>query len=120
MKEIEIFEIARAKEVKDLHKIGINPTMYRAYFRSKEAGNELIDFNEVIWNDEIEDIVNICEENGISEFTISNTMSSLIETLAEFEKYGFKMNGLTTVYAHYTDFFTGKKAIIPAIKMSLK
>lgn len=120
MKEVEIFEIAKAKEVKDLRKIGINPTMYWAYFRSKEAGNELIDFNEVIWNREVEDIVEICKENGITEFTISTTMSSLVETLAEFEKYGVKMNGLTTVYAHYIDFITRKNAIIPAIKMSLK
>ena len=43
----------------------------------------------------------------------------LIQTLAEFEKHGFRMNGLTTVNANYTDFTTGKLKVVPAIRMSL-
>ena len=45
-------------------------------------------------------------ENGITEFTISSTFSSLIPTLAEFAKHGFQMAGLTEVKANYTDFQT--------------
>ena len=56
---------------------------------------------------------------GITEFTISSTFSSLIQTLAEFEKHGFRMNGLTEVSANYTDFTTGKLKVVPAIRMSL-
>ena len=43
----------------------------------------------------------------------------MIQTLAEFEKYGFCTNGLTTVNANYTDFTTGKLRVVPAIRMSL-
>ena len=117
MKEIEVFE--KAMECKNLRELGINWAIYSAYFHSKDVGNELIDFHEVIWEKDIPEIVRICRENGIREFTISSTFSSLIETLAKFEKLGCKMFGLTQVKASYTDWQTGKKALIPAIKMIL-
>ena len=51
--------------------------------------------------------------------SIQKDISSLIQTLAEFEKHGFRMNGLTEVTANYTDFATGKLKVVPAIRMSL-
>ena len=119
MKVIESFENAKSNKRKNLREIGINPTMYWAYLNSKETGNELIDFHEVIWENDIPEIVRICRENDIREFTISSTFSSLIETLAEFEKHGVKMCGLTQVNASYTDWQTGKNMVIPALKMIL-
>lgn len=118
MKEIKVFEEAIANEIHSLKDAGINGTMFWAYRASKEVGNELIDFSEVIWDKDIEAIVKTCKENGIKEFTISSTMSGLIETLVEFEKYGIKMSGLTQVKAKYKDFITNEYAVIPAIKMS--
>ena len=119
MKEIKVFEEARAAGGKNLREAGINPTVYWAYFYSKEAGNDLIDFNEVIWDNDIPEIVRTCRENNIREFTISTTMSSLIKTLAEFEKLGCKVFGIMQVKTRYDNFLTGKKDIIPAIKMIL-
>ena len=66
---------------------------------------------------DIEEITETLKENGIHEFTISSTFSNLIPTLALFEKYGYTMAGLTEVRARYTDFQTGKRAIVPAIRM---
>ena len=117
MKKIEAFEQAIESKVKDLRAEGINPTLFWAYRQSLEAGNEKIDFSECIWEHEIEDIAKCLKENGVYEFTISSTFSSLIETLAEFHKHGFQMAGLTEVYARYTDYNTGKNKVIPAIKM---
>nr|DAQ43121.1 MAG TPA: hypothetical protein [Caudoviricetes sp.] len=114
MKEIKAFEEARNN--KDSK---VNRTVFWAYEAAKEAGNDLLDFNEVIWEQDIPEILNTCKEHGISEFTISSTFSSLIATLAEFEKLGCHMAGLTEVNARYTDYRTGEKQIIPAIKMSL-
>ena len=54
-----------------------------------EAGNDSIDFGEVIWDEDIETITECMKENGITEFTVSSTFSSLITTLAAFEKHGF-------------------------------
>ena len=118
MKKIEIFEKAMngGGSLKDY---GINSTLFVAYRDCQETGNDNIDFNGVIWDYDIAEIVKALKENGISEFTISSTFSSLIETLAAFDKEGIKMAGLTEVNATYTDWKTGEKARIPAIRMTL-
>ena len=122
MKEIRRFEeLMNAKENISLKDAGINSTLYWAYRISKEeSGNDLIDFNEIIWDHDIKEIADTLRAEGIKEFTISPTFSGLIETLAEFEKQGIYMNGLITVNARYTDWKTGEHARIPAIKMEVR
>lgn len=120
MKKIELFERAIAEQAASLKDWGINPTLFWAYRNSITAGNDRIDFSETIWDSDIEEIAKTLKENGISEFTISSTFSSLIPTLAEFAKHGFQMAGLTEVRANYTDFQTQERAVIPAIRMELK
>lgn len=119
MKKIEAFENAIANQVKDIREIGINPTMFWAYRDSQEAESEMLNFPDVIWNSDIAPIVETCRENGIHEFSITSTFSSLIETLAEFEKLGCKLAGLTSVKTRYTDWQTGEKKIVPAVLMQL-
>lgn len=118
MKKIELFERAIAEQAGSLKDYGINSTMFWAYRKSIDAGNDLIDFDEVIWDEDIEAIATCLKENGITEFTISSTFSSLISTLAAFDKYDFKMAGITEVNANYTDWQTNKRARIPAIRMT--
>ena len=117
MKKIYAFENAIANQVKDIRTEGINPTAFWAYRRSEDAGNALIDFSEVIWDEAIAPLAEPFRENDITEFTISSTFSGLIPTLAAFERHGFKMAGITEVNATYTDWQTGKRARIPAIRM---
>ena len=117
MKKITVFENAIENQVKDLRKEGINPTAFWAYRRSIEAENERIDFSEVIWDEDVAAIAETLKANGIYEFTISSTFSSLIPTLAEFAKHGFQLGGLTEVNANYTDYTTGKRARVPAIRL---
>ena len=118
IKRIELFERAIAEKAESLKEWGINPTLFWAYRNSITAGNGRIDFSEAIWDREIGEIVETLKENGISEFTISSTFSSLIPTLAEFARHGFQMAGLTEVRANYTDFQTQERAVIPAIRMA--
>lgn len=120
MKKIELFERAIAEQAASLKDWGINPILFWAYRNSITAGNDRIDFSETIWDSDIEEITKTLKENGITEFTISSTFSSLIPTLAEFAKHGFQMAGLTEVKANYTDFQTQERAVIPAIRMELK
>lgn len=123
MKEIRTFEEAMASKDnngKSYKELGINQTLFWAYRVAKETGNELIDFNEVIWDYDIEEIAQTLRDNDITEFTISSTFSSLIETLAAFEKHGISMAGLTKVKVRYSDWKTGEHALIPAIKMTVK
>lgn len=117
MKKIEAFENADC--TKTFEEQGINSTLYRAYKNSQEAGNDTINLDDVIWDYDIAPIIENCKTYGIKEFTISSTFSSLIATLAEFEKRGCRMAGLTEVKARYTDYRTGQNQIIPAIRMSL-
>ena len=118
MKRIELFEKAIAEKAAGLKDWGINPTLFWAYRNSITAGNDRIDFGEAIWDSEVGEITETLKENGITEFTISSTFSSLIPTLAEFAKHGFQMAGLTEVKANYTDFQTQERAVIPAIQMA--
>lgn len=118
MKKIEIFEKAM-NEGGSLKDYGINGTLFTAYRDLRDTGNENLDFPEVIWEHDIPEIAKALKEYGITEFTISSTFSSLIETLAAFDREGIKMAGLTEVNAGYTDFKTGEKARIPAIRMVL-
>ena len=117
MKKIERFEQTIENKVKDLRAEGINPTLFWAYRTLEETGNDKIDFNEIIWDYEIEDIANCLKENGIVEFTISSTFSSLIETLAEFQKHGFQMAGLTEVNTRFNAIGSDEKEKRPAIRM---
>ena len=97
MKKIEIFEKAM-NEGGSLKDYGINSTLFAAYRDCQETGNDNIDFNGVIWDYDIPEIV---------------------KALAAFEKEGIRMAGLTEVNATYSDWKTGKKARIPAIRMTL-
>lgn len=99
-------------------KSGANYEVYRAYHKSKEAGKDLIDFNELIWPNEIEEIVNILKARNIKEFTISCRSTNMIDCLVIFEKFNCKMNG----FAHMkTDWkrIDGSQETITALKMRL-
>ena len=121
MKRIEILD--RAAENRTSYKdINVNPTFGAAYFYSEEAGNDLINFAEVIWNHDIDEIIENCKRFGITEFTISSTFSSLIITIAEFEKRGVHLEGLTEINSDHNDWSAeepGKKERIPAFRLSL-
>ena len=89
-----------------------NSTLFWAYQNSKKAGNELLDFNGNIWNKDVEAIGSLLRKFEIQQFTISVNMASLIQLLADFERNGVKMQGITQVKTSY-----GKE--VPAILMKV-
>lgn len=117
MKKINLFEKAINEQVNDLSTLGINGTMFWAYRNTQRTGNAHLDFNEVIWEQDIEQIGKALNENNINEFTISCNFSGLITTLAAFEKFGFKVTGTTTVKAPYKDWNTGDFATTLAMRL---
>ncbi len=117
MKTIELFEKAIQEETFELSERGINRTLFWAYRNSKRTDNDLIDVNEVIWDNEIEEIATNLKELDITEFTISSNFSGLIATIAAFDKLGFKVAGVTEVYAPYTDLRTNLYQRIPALRL---
>ena len=123
MKENEVLEEAATKGTR-YSEINVNSTFGAAYFYSKEVGNDLINFAEVIWDYDIDEFLENCRRFEITEFTISSTFSSLIITLAEFEKRGCKLQGLVEINSRHDDWkacFEGesRKERIPALKISL-
>jgi len=117
MKRIEILDQAMNEQVRDLNELGINPSLMKAYITSLKVDNDHINFEEVIWDREIEPITTFLKANGVCEITISSTFSSLISTLVLFEKNGFQIAGITEVTAGYTDFRTGTYAKVPALRL---
>lgn len=120
MKEIKKIEDAIRENTGSFEERGINPTMFWAYRSSRESGNELLDFSDVIWEREIEGIAGVCRELEITEFTISSTVSGLVTILAEFEKHGCIMAGITQVRKNYRNWETMDYDFTPAIKMEVK
>ena len=103
---------------KEIEKAGINRTMYLAYCKSKASEQELIDFNDVIWAEDVEAIVTILKENGIKEFTISCKFCDLIDRLATFEKLGCKVKGTTEILTSWTG-LDGRRQKITVLKMEI-
>ena len=99
-------------------KSGINYEVYRAYHKSKEAGKDFIDFNELIWPNEVEAIVNILKANDIKAFTISCRSTNLIDCLVIFEKFNCKMSGFTQLKTGWKR-IDGSQETIPALKMRI-
>ena len=116
------FYIAKFENIiedwKEIKKAGINRTMYLAYFKSKASEQELIDFNDVIWADDVEAIVTTLKENGIKEFTISCKFCDLIDRLEAFEKLGCKIKGTTEILTSRTG-LDGRRQKITALRMEI-
>ena len=118
MKTISKNEEIKNKAVK-LEDVGINRTFYWAYIRTQETTNKTIDFADVIWENDIEGIISNCKEFGLNEITISSKFSSLIDILAEFEKQGAKVKGLTKVTSRFIDCRTQEPEVLNAIKIEI-
>lgn len=91
------FYIAEFEQLFNACKSGANYETYRAYHKSKEVAKDLIDFNDIIWPDDVEAIVTTLRKNNIREFTISCRFYDMIDRLADFEKLGCKADGTTRI-----------------------
>ena len=91
------FCIAEFEQPFEACKVGTNYAVYEAYQKSKKIGKDLIDFNDIIWPDDVEAIVVTLRENNIREFTISCRFCDMIDRLADFEKLGCTAEGITKI-----------------------
>ena len=112
------FYIAEFEQPFKACKSGTNYTVYKAYHKSKEVRKDLIDFNDIIWPDDVEAIVATLRENNIQEFTISCRSTNLIDCLVIFEKFNCKMNGITAIKIGWKR-IDGSVETITALKMRI-
>ena len=115
MKTIDKIEKVKSMNVL-LEDVGINRTFYWAYIKTQETTNNILDFNDVIWESDVEGIIKNCKEFGLKEITISSRFASLIDILAEFEKQGAKLAGLTQVTSRFYACGTNNYELINALK----
>lgn len=99
--------------------LNIQPTLGEAYRYSIEAENELPNFNDIIWNEDVDDILDCMRREGITEFTISSSFSGLIEAIGLFTDRGCVLNGVVKINDRWgRDFYTCERLKIPAFKMT--
>lgn len=115
MKRIEELDAAQGKEI-TFEELGTNRTFYWAYRNSHEAETEILDFEDVIWEQDIPEIVENLRRFEIDRFTISCGMSSMAETIWAFEKNGCCLVGMTEVNTRFTD-WEGKRGRKPAFEI---
>lgn len=118
MKTIDKIEKVKNMNVL-LEDVGINRTFYWAYIKTQETTNENLDFEDVIWESDVEGIIKNCKEFGLKEITISSRFASLIDILAEFEKQGAKLAGLTQVTSRFYACGTNNYEFINAVKIEI-
>ena len=115
---IDILETPEARHTK-FTELGINRAVAKAYFFSNEAENDLINFDDCIFDEEIDEIIADCRRFRIREFTISSTFSGMTRTIALFIEKGCRLDGMATINDILDDVLTGEKRTIPAFKLSL-
>ena len=118
MKKIERLEQAKQQNA-NLKEWGINRTFYWAYRISVYVNNETIDFDDVIWDNDVEEIIKHCKEFRIKTITISSNFSGAIRILGMFEENGCKIIGMKKVISQNTEYETGKNKIINAIEIKI-
>ncbi len=71
--------------------------IYRAFAEAQKRGNDYIDFNEVIWDNQVAGLIESLREYGIEAFTFSSTWSSAVKTAWLFKENGCSLEGLVEI-----------------------
>lgn len=71
--------------------------IYREYEKSMDNENEYLDFSDVIWDDEIEPLVETMKENNIEHFTYSCRATDAVETIWLFKQAGCEIEGMSEI-----------------------
>ena len=78
--------------------------VWRAYEHSRENENEILNFDDIIWDWEVEALITCMKENGIKAFTYSCRATNAIETLWLFKEAGCTIGEMVEVNLR-KDFF---------------
>ena len=78
--------------------------IWRAYEKSRDNENEILDFDDIIWDRDVEALTACMKENGIKAFTYSCRATDAIETLWLFKEAGCTIGEMVEVNLR-KDFF---------------
>lgn len=88
--------------------------LYDLYKLARDAGNEYIDFSDVIWDKDVPTKIESLRELGIEKFTFSSTWSSAVETAWLFLQNGCTLEGLIQINSRFNKFMSEERERIPA------
>jgi hypothetical protein len=71
--------------------------IWRAYEHSRENENEILNFDDIIWDRDVEALTACMKENGIEEFTYSCRATDAVETLWLFKEAGCTIGEMVEV-----------------------
>lgn len=78
--------------------------IWRAYKKSRDNENEILNFDDIIWDRDVEALTACMKENGIKAFTYSCRATDAIETLWLFKEAGCTIGEMVEVNLR-KDFF---------------
>lgn len=87
MKKIELLENIKEKEEFEENKISYR--FYWAYRESQRIGRDIINFDDIGFEDNHEDMIENLERFGVKEFTISDQSTGLMKGLKSFKRRGY-------------------------------
>ncbi|MCH4065031.1 MAG: hypothetical protein LKE99_11535 [Lachnospiraceae bacterium] len=90
-------EAAKAAEDKIDEMGDIAWKIWRAYEKSRDNENEILDFDDIIWDRDVEALTACMRENGIKAFTYSCQATDAIETLWLFKQAGCTIGEMVEV-----------------------
>lgn len=71
--------------------------IWRAYKKSRDNENEILDFDDIIWDRDVEALTACMKKNGIKAFTYSCPATDAIETLWLFKEAGCTIGEMVEV-----------------------
>ena len=118
MKHIEKLDAARGQKI-NFEELGVRGPFFWAYNYSREAETDTLDFEDVIWEQDIPGIIEDCRRFEIDRVTISSGMCSMAELIWAFEKNGCRLIGMTEVNTRITDWETHQRLRTPAFEIRI-
>ena len=92
--------------------------IWRAYEKSRDNENEILDFDDIIWDRDVEALTDCMKENGIKAFTYSCRATDAVETLWLFKEAGCSIGEMVEVNLR-KDLWGKKYETAHAFRMSI-
>ena len=99
---------------------GICHLLVKCYLNTQEAGNEMLDIDEIIWEHDYDDFVRDLRRFEITEFTISTTFSGVFKAMEALMERGCTLEGMVKVNERYPVYIGGEYEKKPALLMKVK
>ena len=119
MKHIKILDELNEKQV-NICETDVNSIFYKAYLEALELQNETINIVGFLNKKNIEEIIQHCKFFNVNSITISDGTSNLVEVLANFERLGCKLVGLTKIKTWYLASDSNEQDFRHALKVKIK